>query len=339
MRRKSSVLALSILVSICLAQPAAAGPVVKLRINTRHGIENAKGAVLDAGLTLETEVSVTASSVDNGTHFLPPDQFVDDAQTVGATILSSSFSNWNFTYDFEGYQNLTDHGMVHVFAYEPRQPQPWQAPPPAAFVTVNKLGGKSGGGIEFGVPSTYMQGKGQSNTPSGVTAQVAGLMACLKYSHPAWNWFDIKAALRATAANYPTGYDPADYGYGAIDYRAANDFSLAAKLPLFAPAAIVLRQRGPLITFAINPYKQSRRFADVLFAFATRPAPQLNELTMAEISARGGQPLFSNFDSDTNTYTFQVTSAATAYFVWFTQDARGVFSRIEPYSIFGPIMP
>ncbi|MDP2104937.1 MAG: hypothetical protein Q8J76_02995, partial [Desulfobulbaceae bacterium] len=178
---------------IGISQAVSASQMVHLRINTMHGFKNAQGAVLDTGLHLGTEVSVTASSKHNGTPFLPPDQFVDDAKAVGATILSSSFSNWDYSYDSEGYEKLTDNGMIHVFAYEPRHPQPWNAPPPAAFATVNKIGAQSGGGIEFGVPSTYMEGKGRSNTPSGVTAQLAGLMACLKYLHPTWNWFDIKA--------------------------------------------------------------------------------------------------------------------------------------------------
>jgi hypothetical protein len=328
---------LSAIAPLCLTQDTPACTLVRLRINTRHGIENAKGAVLDAGLELDSEISVTASSPFNGIPFLTPDKFVEDAKEAGALILSSSFSSWNFTYDTDGYEQLTANGMVHVFAYEPRQPQPWNAPPPAAFVTVNMSGGKSGGGIEFGVPRTYMQGKGGSNTPSGVTAQLAGLMACLKYSHPVWNWFDIKAALRATATNYANGYNPAESGYGVIDYPAANRIRDAAKLPLFAPAAVVLRQRGDQLVFAINAFKQSRRFTETLFAFADRPAPQTRDLTLTEITAMGGQQLYSNYDEQVNTYAYRLSSADTPYFVWFTQDASGIFSRIEPYSIIGPV--
>jgi hypothetical protein len=57
------------------------------------------------------------------------------------------------------------------------------------------IGGTTGGGIEFVVPTNYTHGKGQSASPSGVTAQVAGLLACLKYRHPSWIWFDVKAAV------------------------------------------------------------------------------------------------------------------------------------------------
>lgn len=339
LRRIPSNILLCVIVSFCLAHSTPTEATVKLRINTTHGLANAKGAVLDAGLTLGTEVSVTASSPFNGTPFLPPDQFVDDAKSVGATILSSSFSNWNFTHDSDGYEKLTNNGMVHVFAYEPRRPQPWNAPPPAAFVTVNKNGGKSGGGIEFGVPTTYMQGKGKSDTPSGATSQLAGLMACLKHTHPLWNWFDIKAALRATASNYANGYDPTNYGYGGIDYHAANTLRDAATLPLFAPAAVILRQRENQLSFAINAFKQSRRYTEVLFTFATRPLLQHKELTFAEIIAMGGSLVYSNLSANASTYSYQVPSIDTSFLVWFTQDAHGLFSQIEPYSIIGPIQP
>lgn len=336
-QKLATLLSLCALCFVCTAQAIAAGGLVKLRINTMHGFENAQGAVLDAGLNLKTEVSVSASSPFNGTPFLPPDKFADDARSVGATILSSSFSNWDFSYDSEGYQKLTNYGMVHVFAYEPRQPQPWNAPPPASFVTVNKIGAQSNGGIEFGVPSTYMHGKGQSNSPSGVTAQLAGLMACLKFSHPTWNWFDIKAALRATASNFSTGYDPKNYGYGSIDYYAANALKDAWKLPLFAPAAVLLQQRGDQLTFVLNGFRQSRRYTEVLFAFSARPPLQHKELTLAEITALGGQRIFSNLRADANLVSLQVVGDEMTYLAWFTEDVRGNFSRLEPYSIIGPL--
>ena len=320
--------------------PAAAQP-VGLRINTTHGMSNAKGAVLDAGLKLTAEVAVTASSQSDGNPFLPPGKLIADAKAVGATILSSSFSGWQTTLDSLGYLPLTANSMVHVYAYEPKKTQPKKAPPPAAFVTVNKIGGKSGDGIEFGVPTTYMNGKGMSTTPSGVTAQLAGLMACLKYLHPTWNWFDVKAALRSTAANYATGYDPDRYGYGSIDYHRANALTDAARLPLFAPAAVPFTtkpQPGNQINFFVNSFKQTRRSTDALFKFTARPTVHLQELTLPEITARGGEWVFSGDLSKTkNIYTYSAMTAENSYFVWFTADANGSYSRIEPYSIIGPV--
>jgi hypothetical protein len=336
--RRACFLVIFITVSVCIPHFADAGTQIRLRINTSHGLENAKGAVADAGLKPETEVSVTPSSPYNGRPFLPPDQFIGDARTIGATILSSSFSGWRSIYDSALYLKLTGNGMVHVYAYVPQQTQPPNTPPPASFVTVNRIGGATGDGIEFGVPATYMHGKGQSTTSSGVTAQLAGLMACLKYLHPAWNWFDIKAALRATASNYATGYDPQKYGYGSIDYPSANALADAATLPLFAPAAVVFPQKGNHLFFCVNSFKQSRRATDVLFKFQTPPVPHLKELTLTEIIAMGGRQVFSGDLSTTgNVYPYRVTRDETAYFVWFTEDAQGMFSRIERYSIIGPV--
>ncbi|MFA7062507.1 MAG: hypothetical protein WC156_17005 [Pedobacter sp.] len=337
MLRKTCLLALIAIACLYTPHLVAAATPVKLRINTSHGLANAKGAVIDAGLS-SSEVLVTPSSPDDGKPYLAPDKFVDDAKSAGATILSSSFSGWNYLYDSAGYQQLTTNNMLHVYAYEPRKPQPPGAPPPAAFATVNMIGGTSGGGIEFGVPTNYMHGKGQSSWPSGVTAQVAGLLACLKYQRPFWNWFDVKAALRSTAANYPTGYDPHKYGYGVINYQNANAFTNAIQLPLFAPAAVILGQNADRLFFRINPFKQTRRFTDVVFKFRTRPAATINELTLSEITAMGGEYLFSSYlHKDANNFSYRLSRGETAYLVWFTQDRSLKFSRIEPYSIFGPI--
>lgn len=319
-------------------QAAIAGTPVKLLINTSHALENARGAVIDAGMSLSFDVSVSSTSTDNGSKFLPPDKIFTEALALRAGIISSSFSGWNSYNDLLWYQKYADNGLVHVFAYEPRRPQPRNAPPPAAFVTVNKIGGLTGDGIEFGVPNGYMHGKGQSTTPSGVTAQLAGLMACLKRSHPDWNWFDIKAALRATAANFATGYDPQGYGYGTIDYHMANRQNEASSLPLFAPAAAVLPQKNNRLTFQINSFRQSRRMTDVLFKFSSHPGVKLKELTLAEINAMGGEYLYSSYlRQPANRYSYPVTRAETAYFVWLTMDARGMYSRIEQYSVIGPV--
>lgn len=318
--------------------PAAADSPVRLRINTTHGLENALGAVKDAGLSAATDVIVTPSSEFNGRPFLPPDKFLIDAQAAQATIMSSSFSNWDYLFDTAMYQLLSKNDMVHVFAYEPRKNQPSGAPPPAVFVTVNLYGGKTGGGIEFCVPKNYMNGQGQSDTPSGVTAQLAGLMACLKHNHPQWNWFDIKAALRSTSSNFQTGYNPNNGGYGSIDYRSANALTDSAQLPLFPPATVMGTKEADRVVFAINSFKQTRRTADALFIFSQRPLPTQQELSLEELNTMGGRLLFTVDRTETsNTCTLRMTGNAPAYFVWLTKDALGRYSRIEPYSILGPV--
>jgi hypothetical protein len=300
---------------------------------------NALGAVADAGLNATNEVIVTPSSAFDGKPFLSPDRFITDALTVNATILSSSFSGWDYLFDTSLYQKLTKNGLVHVYAFEPRKKQPPGTPPPAAFVTVNLDGGKSGDGIEFGVPKGYLAGKGQSDTPSGVTAQLAGLMACIKFKHPDWNWFDIKAALRTTATNYKTGYDPKTSGYGAIDFRAALALNDASQLPLFPPSAILRTAKNNTVLFAINSFKQKRRQADALFKFRIRPQLILRDLSPDDIKNLGGQLQYSGDRSGlTNTLSLQLASNEQAYFVWLTKDDKGLYSRIEAYSILGPVM-
>ncbi|HIJ96730.1 MAG TPA: hypothetical protein HPP94_13530 [Desulfuromonadales bacterium] len=97
--------------------------------------------------------------------------------------------------------------------------------------------------------------------------------------------------------------------------------------------------RNNTVIFAINSYKQTRRTADALFRFRMRPIPTLKELTLAELSAMGGQLLFSGDRSvSTNSYAVQIPNDEMSHFVWLSRDARGVYSRIEPYSILGPVL-
>jgi hypothetical protein len=322
---------------LCL--PAYAGAPVHLRINTSHGLSNALGAVSDAGLSVIDDVIISPSSEFNGRPFLAPDAFMLDALATHATIMSSSFSNWDHLYDTAYYLKLTQKNLVHVFAYEPRKPQPPHAPPPAVFATVNLSGGTTGGGIEFGIPKGYMNGRGQSDSASGVTAQLAGLMASLKCNHPAWNWFDVKAALRLTASNFLNGYNPDTSGYGTIDYRSANAQKDAGQFPLFPPAALMRTTKNNTVVFAINSYKQTRRVADALFRFRMCPRTSLKELSLAELNAMGGQLLFTGDRSETtNSVALHLANNEMTYFVWLGKDARGRYSRLESYSILGPVL-
>jgi hypothetical protein len=113
---------------------------------------------------------------------------------------------------------------------------------------------------------------------------------------------------------------------------------LPAQLPLFAPAAVIIGKMGDRLIFRINPFRQTRSFTDVVFKFTMRPNPHLKELTLAEITAMGGRYLFSGYlYKDAPTYSYRMIRGETAYLVWFTLDSSLKFSRIEEYSIFGPI--
>jgi hypothetical protein len=64
---------------------------------------------------------------------------------------------------------------------------------------------------------------------------MAGFLAALKYAHPSWSWFDIKAALRQSASNWATGYSHSAFGYGYIDWSAANALGSPSSLYLQPP--------------------------------------------------------------------------------------------------------
>jgi hypothetical protein len=171
-----------------------------------------------------------------------------------------------------------------------------------------------------------------------VTAQLAGLIASIKYTHPDWNWFDIKAALRMTAANFATGYDPRTSGYGVIHFQNATMLTDAGQLPLFPPAAVMRTAPSNKVVFAVNSFKQTRRTADALFQFRTRPFPLLKELTLNELTDVGGHLLYTgDLSETTNSLTLHITANEPVFFVWLSKDARGLYSRIEPYSILGPV--
>ncbi len=338
MRKRIINLTVFFAVLVCMCIQAEAGSPVRVRINTTHALENAVGAVSDAGLSVTTDVIITSSSQFNGHPFLSPDKFIQDAQSVQATILSSSFSGWDYLLDTQLYLKLTKNGLVHVYAYEPRHAQPPNAPPPAAFVTVNLYGGRTDGGIEFGIAKGYMNKHGQSDTPSGATAQIAGLMASLKYTHPDWNWFDVKAALRATATNFAAGYNPKKSGYGSINYRAANLLTDSNHLPLFPPAALMRTTKNNTVVFAVNSFKQTRRVADTLFKFRMQPFVIPRDLTLAELKALGGQLLYTgDLSETTNSLAVYLANNEMTFFVWLSKDSNGKYSRIEPYSILGPV--
>jgi hypothetical protein len=60
-------------------------------------------------------------------------------------------------------------------------------------------------------------------------------------------------------------------------------------------------------------------------------------LTLNDITALGGSYLFSSYLSrEKTTYIHRLSPTESTYFVWFTQDRHGNYSRIEPYSILGP---
>ena len=176
---------------------------------------------------------------------------------------------------------------------------------------------------------------------SYLNAVNAGMMAVVRFNHPAWNWLDVKAALRQTGTNWPTGFDKNTYGFGVVDYASATGFS--DNQILLQPPATNVANAGisSQVTFTLYPFKQTRRVKEVLFQFASAPAFHGSEMTLSEITTLGGTKI-TEYSGTLAVQSAPIFTALTnAYFVWFTSDNAvdnsAHFSRIDTYSVLGPI--
>ena len=248
-------------------------------------------------------------------------------------IFTSSCTNYSGDSITEyNYSNTYD--LTHNYAYSSDLPA--GSPPPAFHFAPGHDGHYgTGPGLEWVLdpiifPNTYL---------SGATGDNAGVIAVLHFLHPTWNMFDVKAALRQTGSNWNTGFDNATFGFGQVDYEVANAFT--DNELLLQPPSVKAAVTGGKITFTLFPFKQTRRVKEVLFQFAAAPTFQANELTLAEIEALGGTKITESTSVSAQTLTPIYTAETDAYFVWFTtdntDDNTASFSRIDTYSILGPL--
>jgi DNA-binding beta-propeller fold protein YncE len=245
-----------------------------------------------------------------------------------------STSGTLYSGDNDSEYNLTStNDVVHNYAYSAALPA--GTPPPAFHVAPGQSSYGSGPGVEW----TLDCGIFDCSSLSSLTADNAGIMAVLRYNHPTWNQFDVKAALRQTGSNWATGYNPNSFGFGQVNYATANALT-DNQIALQPPVASGSINSG-LITFHIYPFKQTRRVKDVLFQFPSTPSFHGAELTLAQIQALGGTKVseYSGTNS-TNVQPLGNTAVNNAYFVWFTADnstdGSAHFSRIDTYSVLGP---
>jgi len=211
---------------------------------------------------------------------------------------------------------------------------PAGTPPPVVMSSATAPNSADGGttwGLEFALASSY---KGLNTTQdSWVSAEVAGFLLALQFNHPAFNWFDIKAALRITAANWATGYNHLMFGYGAIDYDSANAITDANAIYL-QPPGVGVQNFGYYARITLYPYRQFRRDHEVLYA--VNPAyvwPVKNEYTAADIAASGATLLFTSSSATVEPmFSYVPAASGTVTLVAFTTDGVGNFSRWEEFS-------
>lgn len=296
--------------------------------------------------------------------------------SVPYQIINQSSAGYTLVgYEQANYSALTSHGIVYSMAYC-GTPQAGDYPP-VAFVTVlpntapEMPAGRSGcgyaQGIEFSIPAdnpgncvvnnaatcrwTPIAGGGSVNvsSPSATTEAMSATLAALRLHHPQWTWGDVKSVLRTTASSWRSGYrkynasGPA-YGYGNINYEAANFYSGVVNLQ---PPGFSMNATDDDARFVLYPFLTSRRSGEVIYSFTQQPAfpdPQVtDEYTYAQIvslvSAYDGTLIYnSNGASGIQSVSYTPPSKSQRYFVAFTVDnysdlTSANFSRAESFVV------
>jgi hypothetical protein len=193
-----------------------------------------------------------------------------------------------------------------------------------------------GTGIEFSMTPGY---KGfATGSPSGTTEAMTGVYSVLKTNHMTWTYGDVKAALRQTADSWAAGYatyhaSPLGFGFGNVNYDAANALSGPSAIYLQAPGMAV-QNHGYFAYITVYPFLTTRRAREKVFVGGTWPAAStLNEMTAAQVAAAGGTVVFdSGGSTGAQTFTYAAVATGTAVFTAVTLDAEGNASRVETYS-------
>lgn len=243
-------------------------------------------------------------------------------------IGNNSFADFDHSFDIDA---VTYGALLDSWAYTVAT-SPGTAPP-ILCSTVARPGDFTGNGIEFCMPANF-KGLDSSSTLSGATAVMSGALASFAYLRPGFTLNDVKAAFRQTAANWPTGYDSTNYGYGVINYDAALAIASPSQLYL-QPPYFETNLASPFITYTLYPFRQSRRALDRVFAVAHGyPWPMLNELTNTELLDAGGIEIASNNSDGIASEQLDLSYLGPGRFdlVAFTCDAHGNFSRVESFS-------
>lgn len=210
-------------------------------------------------------------------------------------LLSNSFSGYSPSpaQDVSYYESFVSAGLLSNWAVISASTCKYI---PLMTTGCDVVGGSYTTGAEFYMTQKY---KGfDTNSPSGAAASFAGMLATIKYLKPAWNWFDIKGALRQTASNWSKGYQVSGDGFGNIDYDSAIAIRSASSIYLQQPLLTAIPFNGPgahYVKLAVYPYRQMRRAYDVIYRFMVNPTfannKGKNELTLADIQAIPGATL------------------------------------------------
>jgi hypothetical protein len=205
-------------------------------------------------------------------------------------------------------------------------------PPPTyntATSSPNSGNGGTGWGIEFGLSSGYLGL--DTSEDSWNSAAMAGFLAALAYRHSSWSWFDVKAALRQTASNWHAGYSHTAYGYGFIDWNAANAIASPGALYL-QPPGLQIDLTDTTADLTLYPFRQTRRHHEEIYSIdpAYSWPPGRNEMTTADLAAARATLLYSS--NSTDVIPKVSIPRVPIWIAAFTTDGTGHYSRFEEFS-------
>lgn len=335
-----------ILALLCLPGLATGAPnVLNATTHADTFIAPAINAVLGAG-HVDTDIFVdyysagtVANMVAAATNGAASYTSVASGLTVNHApygVLNASLCCYATANDQTNYPGLVSGGIAYA------QPigtvtLPIRSAPPTAMITVSSPnstdgpytgGGTNGWGLEFGLSASYLGL--DTSADSWDSAEITGFVAALQFNHPAWNFFDAKAALRITADRWGTGYDSTHFGFGLVSWSAANT---ASTLYLQGPG-ISVRNQVDVAIVTLYPFRQTRRSFEVIYSVpAAYVWPVKNEYTASDLAASGGTLLYTSNGTDVEpSYTFTPAVSGTVTFIAFTTDGSGNYSRVESYS-------
>ena len=229
------------------------------------------------------------------------------------------------------YATLTAQGALFSLPYGSAGPSATRSGPPIAASytsSTNSSDGSTGWGIEWGLSAGYL-GLNTSDDSHDAPA-VSGFIAALEYNHATWNPYDVKAALRITASRWVTGYDHTHYGYGLLNWSAAN---VVATLYL-QPPGVAIQNFGYYAVVTLYPFRQTRRSVEVVYSVpASYSWPVKNEYTLADLTASGGTLIYTSNGTDgVPQFTYAPAATGTVTFAAFTSDGSGGYSRHEEFT-------
>jgi hypothetical protein len=235
---------------------------VKVLSNSRHSFGNITDTInqlLGSG-HVGTDVIVHSTYLDS-TYYGSPSIALDTSRTFydeSSNAISSQAPYQIYTSSFTGYggdsvsvyNQFDGVDLVHNYADTVDTPGP-----PIFHVAPGGTAFGSKAGVEWTLDaSTGSEITFNTTSPSlsELTARSAGLLASVRYNHPTWNWFDVKAAIRQTASNWNTGYDDTNYGFGNAYY--ASSTALSASGILLQPPIIATSTAGAYsqLTFTLR---------------------------------------------------------------------------------------